>query len=462
MATKKRVEYTPEKDYVYTVRPEPVKPFGTYRTPEERAAAQAASLKAANSPAAMRAKEVAEATAQAEALRAADRGTGWSAYRTPEERAAMMRAANNAGETAANSEPLNPHPLGAVDPIYQNQSNPTVRAAAQEAASNKPMVSEDIMNEILNRKPFSYNAAADALYQQYKDQYLTAGNIAMKDTMGKAAALTGGYGNTYAQTVGQQVYDDYAARAADKIPELEQLAYERWAREGDELRNNYELLHSREREAVEDERYQQEFDFRREQFDWSKLVDQHTMDLADKEFEESKNQFWANYDLKTKMYELDKFCKENQIQISWEELKQAAQAQSFDQAYKMLTYNEGRRQFDATMDFNYYKEGNNYALNDRELTMRENGTYFDRTSGSSGSTTTEKSLLSYFGNKQDNVDKAVDDAVTKLRNPRVSDNELADYLENMYGVDVGYRIYQLALQKSQQKDRTATYSNKNK
>ena len=62
---------------------------------------------------------------------------------------------------------------------------------------------DDILNQILNREKFSYDLNGDALYQQYKDLFTTQGKMAMMDTMGQAQAMTGGYGNSYAQTVGQ-------------------------------------------------------------------------------------------------------------------------------------------------------------------------------------------------------------------------------------------------------------------
>jgi hypothetical protein len=48
------------------------------------------------------------------------------------------------------------------------------------------------MNEILNRKDFSYDLNGDMLYQQYKDNYINQGKMAMMDTMGQASAMTGG------------------------------------------------------------------------------------------------------------------------------------------------------------------------------------------------------------------------------------------------------------------------------
>ena len=54
----------------------------------------------------------------------------------------------------------------------------------------------DTLNKIQNREKFTYNINGDALYNQYKDKFVRQGQQAMQDTMGQAAALTGGYGST--------------------------------------------------------------------------------------------------------------------------------------------------------------------------------------------------------------------------------------------------------------------------
>ena len=101
---------------------------------------------------------------------------------------------------------------------------------------------DDVMNKILNREKFSYDLNGDALYQQYKDQYMRQGNIAMKDAIGQAAAMTGGYGNSYAATVGNQAYQSYLQQLNDKIPELYQLALDKYNMEGQDLYNQYGML----------------------------------------------------------------------------------------------------------------------------------------------------------------------------------------------------------------------------
>ena len=104
----------------------------------------------------------------------------------------------------------------------------------------------EIIDKILNREKFTYDLNGDALYQQYKDQYTQQGKMAMMDTMGQAAALTGGYGNSYAQSVGQQTYQGYLQNLNDIVPELYQMAYDRYNQEGNDLYNQYSLLGAQE------------------------------------------------------------------------------------------------------------------------------------------------------------------------------------------------------------------------
>lgn len=101
---------------------------------------------------------------------------------------------------------------------------------------------EDIMDKILNREEFSYDLNGDALYQQYKDKYIQQGKMAMQDTMGQASAMTGGYGNSYAATVGNQAYQASLENLNDIVPELYQMAYDRYNQEGQDMYNQYAML----------------------------------------------------------------------------------------------------------------------------------------------------------------------------------------------------------------------------
>jgi hypothetical protein len=78
---------------------------------------------------------------------------------------------------------------------------------------------------ILGRDPFSYDKNKDPLYQQYKESYTRGGQRGMQDTLAQVAARTGGMASSYAESAAQQTYNNYMAALADKVPELQQLAY---------------------------------------------------------------------------------------------------------------------------------------------------------------------------------------------------------------------------------------------
>ncbi|MBR2474841.1 MAG: hypothetical protein IKB51_07445 [Clostridia bacterium] len=101
------------------------------------------------------------------------------------------------------------------------------------------------MDEILKtiqESKFDYDVTGDALYHQYKDAAMRNGQRAMQDTIGKASALTGGYGNSYAVTAGQQAYNSYMQGLNDVIPELHQLALNKYNQDRSNLMNEYSLL----------------------------------------------------------------------------------------------------------------------------------------------------------------------------------------------------------------------------
>ena len=99
-----------------------------------------------------------------------------------------------------------------------------------------------LIGQITNRDKFSYDLNADALYQQYADQYMQQGKMAMMDTMGQAQAMTGGYGNSYAQSVGQQAYQGYLQKLNEVVPELYGMAYDQYQQEGQDMLSQYALL----------------------------------------------------------------------------------------------------------------------------------------------------------------------------------------------------------------------------
>lgn len=126
--------------------------------------------------------------------------------------------------------------------------------ALQQHQQNKPgeyqskwkQQMEDLMSQYQNRDPFQYDINADAMYKQMVDRYVQQGKQAMIDTVGQSAALTGGYGNSYAQTAGQQTYQGYLQGANDMMPQFYQMALDRYQDEGNQMLNKYNLLANQE------------------------------------------------------------------------------------------------------------------------------------------------------------------------------------------------------------------------
>ena len=164
-----------------------------------------------------------------------------SSAKTSSGKTASSGTVNGAKTTAA----------AAAQPVYTPS---TASQKAQEALSrleqNSPQGYESeysgqiqsLLQAVLNREDFSYDVSADPLYRQARKQAVSLGSRAMRDTMGQAAALTGGYGSSWAQTTGQQSYQEALAELEEVVPQLYEMAYRRYQDQGDTLKSNLSLL----------------------------------------------------------------------------------------------------------------------------------------------------------------------------------------------------------------------------
>ena len=134
-------------------------------------------------------------------------------------------------------------PYEKSDVVKQAEDSITQHIEANKQSAWTDTLNETI-NKILNKEEFSYDLNGDALYQQYKDQYMTQGKMAMMDTMGQAQAMTGGYGSSYAQSVGNQAYQGYLQQLNERVPELYQLALSQYNQEYQDLKDNASILNS--------------------------------------------------------------------------------------------------------------------------------------------------------------------------------------------------------------------------
>lgn len=157
---------------------------------------------------------------------------------------------------------------------------------------------EQMAQDLVDRKPFTYDFNADPLYQQYRDQYTQAGQQAMLDTMGNAASLSGGYGNSYAATAGNQAYGQYMTQLNNVIPQLYDAAYNRYTNEENTLRNNLAML-----QGLDDTAYGRWMD--QNNLYWQGMNFYNSNFENDRSYQLSKDQFDHTKDMDTKNYNLD-------------------------------------------------------------------------------------------------------------------------------------------------------------
>lgn len=180
----------------------------------------------------------------------------------------VQKTLNNRTNKALNTSGLEKY---AYDNVYTEMYNYIRSKQDEEARAEYDSVTkpdsysgkydediETLLNQILNREDFSYNAEDDPLYQQYKAQYQREGDRAMRETLAEAASSAGGM-NTYAVTAASQANNYYNSQLADKIPELYQLAYEMYLQDKESMVEDLGLLtsmddtqYSRYRDTMDD------------------------------------------------------------------------------------------------------------------------------------------------------------------------------------------------------------------
>ena len=181
----------------------------------------------------------------------------------------------------------------------QSDAVTQAQQALQNQQANKPGAYQsqyqtglnDLAGQIQNRDKFQYDVNGDALYQQVAQNYLAQGRQAMMDTMGQAAAMTGGYGNSYAQTAGQQQYNQHILGLTEMLPQFQQMALQQYQMEGDRLMDMYNMMMQQEEMAygryqddlnryyADLDRLQSAYDNERD-YDYSRFTDDRDFDYG--------------------------------------------------------------------------------------------------------------------------------------------------------------------------------------
>lgn len=297
---------------------------------------------------------------------------------------------------------------------YQQQAT-TIQGQKPTGYNSKYQSGIDqLFDKILNRGKFEYDMNADTLYKQAMDKYSQQAKMGMQDTMGQAQAMTGGYGNSYAQTAGQQVYDKTMQNVTDMLPAMEERAYSRWRGEGDDMARNLAMSqgmeqdeYGRYRDARGDwqfdygqalDRYNQErgfdygahmdkinTDFNQSQFDYKKEQDSKNFEygkerdekndaflrekfefdkgraLSDQEFQQAKFEYQKSMDAKDEAWK----------QLQWDTQQAAASAPKSSGGKSAKAYNFSRDEYFEGVDA--FENGGYEALKQVLMSFAVNG-----------------------------------------------------------------------------------------
>ena len=249
----------------------------------------------------------------------------------------------------------------------QSDAVTQAQQALQNQQANKPGAYQrqwqgqlaSLSGQIQNRPKFQYDVNADALYQQVAQNYMQQGQQAMMDTMGQAAALTGGYGNSYAQTAGQQQYNQHLLGLTEMVPQFQQMALQQYQMEGDQLMDQYNLMLQQEELAygryqddlnryyADLDRAQAAYDNERD-YDYSRFADERDFDYGkymddlnyqyqvgrDQVADDQWNQQWQYQQERDKIKdeqwqkEYDEMVRQYNENMAWQQAQAARDAES--------------------------------------------------------------------------------------------------------------------------------------
>lgn len=158
--------------------------------------------------------------------RAAQRGDNAAAAIYEQQRNAKIRGEGMTDVTQSNDY-AQYLPLEDV-PDYDDTHRRQAESLLTERDTTGQRARIDQMLDALLGEEFDYDPASDKLYAAYRQQYERQADLASANALGAAAALTGGRASTAAVAAAQQAGRYYRAMLAGKLPELAQLAYERY------------------------------------------------------------------------------------------------------------------------------------------------------------------------------------------------------------------------------------------
>lgn len=248
---------------------------------------------------------------------------------------------------------------------------------------------DDILGQINGQGAFKSDLASDPNWNYYLDLYQQKGKQAANDVQSQAAALTGGYGNSYGAVAGSQQYQQYLLDAYGMAPQFQQMQLAEWNANQQGLKDRYaatadaynteygqyrdtvgdwERDYDRANQGYQDERNFDYNDYSKNLDYWSNMAAQENKDYwqgqsyaeeqrqFDQQMSQNADQFNKNYDLNVQKMQ------EDQRQFN-ESLAQSKEqfAQTNELNWKKLE--QDQKQFEASLSADELKQQRSLAAN---------------------------------------------------------------------------------------------------
>lgn len=168
---------------------------------------------------------------------------------------------------------------------------------------------DKLLDALVNREAYSYDPDSDPVYQSYLSQYNREGDRAMRDAMGAAAGMTGGYTNSAAVTAGAQQRQYWQDKLMDRIPELEANAYNRYLGEYDMNRNALDAVM-----GLDTQQFNREYGVNRDLYDdimenrnqnRQRYADEYEKWLKEREYQDYRNDLAYDRQLQKDRYAVE-------------------------------------------------------------------------------------------------------------------------------------------------------------
>lgn len=236
-----------------------------------------------------------------------------------------------------------------------NATTKALKKAEKSYKSPYALYLSTALDDIQTQQPFQYDMNKDALYKQYAEQYKNLGQQAMEDTMANASTLSGGYGNSYAATAGQQSYQAYLNQLNDKVPELYAQARQAYDSKKNEAYNQAQLYANLDSEAYN--RYAQNREYYANKYnnEWNRNAVQHQVQNSSsnswerQQQNQTSNQTSSNYIPASYM--------------AYQSALSAAKAGSKSGSGKTTTSSNGKLPQMKPEDYQYYQNAVNWLGN---------------------------------------------------------------------------------------------------